>query len=471
VTFNSLQYAAFFPLVLVIYWVLRRRAQNVLLLIASYVFYGAFDWRFLGLLMLSTVTDYTVGRLLENTDEERRRKRIFAVSLVVNLGILGFFKYFDFFTSDGTHFLAHLGIHLAPPVLRILLPVGISFYTFHGMSYTFDVFRRKIEPTHSLLNFAVFVAFFPQLVAGPIGRAHLQLPQFERDRLRPRWDETRRALFLILLGLFKKIAIADMLAPYVNNAFGAPATTSFVGLLVGVWAFAFQIYGDFSGYSDIARGSATLLGIDLPENFNQPYFSRSITEFWRRWHISLSNWLRDYLYIPLGGNRGSEAATYRNLLLTMLIGGLWHGAATTFVIWGGLHGLYLIVERRFTRVTREDYRRPWVARRDALRTFVTFQLVCVAWVFFRAPSTTAGLRYLSDIAHLQRGVTDHTAVLMLTLAAGAMILVDYVQLRARDHTAFVNWNPTIRGLMYGAMIVPIVIFSGGTPVPFIYFRF
>jgi D-alanyl-lipoteichoic acid acyltransferase DltB (MBOAT superfamily) len=262
-----------------------------------------------------------------------------------------------------------------------------------------------------------------------------------------------------------------MLAPYVNNAFASPATTSYVGLLVGVWAFAFQIYGDFSGYSDIARGSAQLLGIDLPENFNQPYFSRSVTEFWRRWHISLSNWLRDYLYIPLGGNRGGEGRTYRNLMLTMLIGGLWHGAATTFVIWGGLHGLYLIGERRFTYVAEEDYRRPWVLRGDAVRTFITFQLVCVAWVFFRAPSTTGALHYLSDIAHFQGGVTDHTAVLMLVLAAGAMMFVDYVQLRARDHTAFLAWRPGVRGLMYGAMIVPIIIFSGGTPVPFIYFRF
>jgi D-alanyl-lipoteichoic acid acyltransferase DltB (MBOAT superfamily) len=471
VTFNSLQYAVFLPVVLGLYWLLPRRPQNVLLLIASYVFYGAFDWRFLGLLIISTLTDYTVGRLLEVTEDQRRRKRIFAVSLVVNLGILGFFKYFNFFATDGAHFLAHLGIHLAPPVLRILLPVGISFYTFHGMSYTFDVYRRDIEPTHSLLNFAVFVAFFPQLVAGPIGRAHLQLPQFERDRVPPDWAQIRRSLFLILLGLFKKVAIADMLAPYVNNAFNAPARTSFVGLLVGVWAFAFQIYGDFSGYSDIARGSAFLLGIDLPENFNQPYFSRSVTEFWRRWHISLSTWLRDYLYIPLGGNRSGSWRTYRNLFLTMLIGGLWHGAATTFVVWGGLHGLYLIGERRFTHATSEDYRRPWRLRRDLVRTVVTFQLVCLAWVFFRAPSTTAALHYLDDLAHLQGGVTDHTAILMLALAASALAFVDYVQLRARDHAAFVAWNPAVRGAMYGLMLVPIIIFSGGTPVPFIYFRF
>jgi len=471
VTFNSLQYAAFLPIVLLVYWQLKRRAQNVLLLIASYIFYGAFDWRFLGLLMISTATDFVVGRLLEVTEDPRRRKRIFFVSLAVNLGILGFFKYFNFFTADGARFLNHLGLNLSPPVLRVLLPVGISFYTFHGMSYTFDVYRRHIEPTHSLLNFAVFVAFFPQLVAGPIGRAHLQLPQFERDRERPDWQQVRRSVLLILLGLFKKVAIADMLSPYVNNAFAAPGTTSSLGLLVGVWAFAFQIYGDFAGYSDIARGSAFLLGIDLPVNFNQPYLSRSVTEFWRRWHISLSTWLRDYLYIPLGGNRGREVATYRNLMVTMLVGGLWHGAAATFVIWGGLHGLYLCAERRFTRVAAEDYRRPWRLRRDGLRTFVTFQLVCIAWVFFRAPSFHRALDYLGDIARLQGGTTDHTAILMLVLAGGAMMFIDFVQDRAKDHTVFLQWNPGIRGLIYGLMIVPIVIFSGGTPVPFIYFRF
>jgi len=242
-------------------------------------------------------------------------------------------------------------------------------------------------------------------------------------------------------------------------------------LLVGVWAFAFQIYGDFSGYSDIARGSAQLLGIQLPENFNQPYLSRSVTEFWRRWHISLSSWLRDYLYVPLGGNRGGAYRTYRNLLLTMMIGGLWHGAAISFVIWGALHGLYLLGERRFSKVAKQDYRRPWVLRRDLLRTVITFQLVCLAWVFFRAPSTTGALQYLSDLAHLQGGTTNKTAIVMLAWAAAAMVFVDYVQLRGRDHTAFLEWRPGVRGVMSGMMIVPIIIFSGAASVPFIYFRF
>jgi len=470
-TFNSLQYAVFLPLVLAAYWLLPRRAQNLLLLVASYIFYGAFDWRFVGLLMLSTVTDFAVGRLLEGTNGDRQRKLIFLVSLAVNLGILGCFKYFNFFVTDGAQFLGHLGINLSPPVLRVLLPVGISFYTFHGISYTFDVYRRDIEPTHSLLDFAVFVAFFPQLVAGPIGRAHLQLPQFSRERVPPDRPQVRRSVLLILLGLFKKIAVADMLAPYAITAFAEPDKTSFVGLIVGVWAFAFQIYGDFSGYSDIARGSAFLLGIDLPENFNQPYLSRSVTEFWRRWHISLSTWLRDYLYIPLGGNRRRGLATYRNLLLTMVIGGLWHGAALTFVVWGGLHGLYLALERRFANVAGEEYRRPWSWRRDPLRAFVTFQVVCLAWVFFRADSVGNALHYLGRIARMQGGTTDRSAVTMLALAAAAVFFIDYVQHRSCDHTPMLGWSPPLRGLAYGLMVIPIVVFSGGTPVPFIYFKF
>ncbi len=470
-SFNSLQYAVFLPLVVVAYWMLRRRSQNVLLLGASYLFYGAFSWRFLGLLMVSTATDYVVGRVLEVTGDDRRRKLVFLVSLAVNLGILGFFKYFDFFVTDGARVLGQLGLNVSPPVLQVLLPVGISFYIFHGISYAFDVYRREIEPTHSLLDFAVFVAFFPQLVAGPIGRAKLQLPQFARDRVRPDRAQIRRSVLLILLGLFKKVAIADMLAPYVNDAFASPGTTSFVGLAVGAWAFAFQIYGDFSGYSDIARGSSFLLGIDLPENFNQPYLSRTITEFWRRWHISLSNWLRDYLYVPLGGNRGRRGTVYRNLLLTMLIGGLWHGAALTFVVWGGLHGLCLAGERLFAGVADEDHRRPWTWRRDLLRTFVTFQLVALAWVFFRAESLGAALEYLSRIARLQGGSTDRSAVALLALAAIAVLLIDRVQQRARDHTPMLGWSPAARGLAYGLMVVPIVIFSGGAPVPFIYFAF
>jgi alginate O-acetyltransferase complex protein AlgI len=471
VTFNSLQYAVFLPVVFIIYWRLNRRWQNWLVLAASYVFYGAFDWRFLGLLMISTATDYTVGRVLERTTDDRRRKEVFACSLVVNLGILGFFKYWDFFTGEATRLSHHLGLHLSPPVIHILLPVGISFYTFHGMSYTFDVFRKKIEPTHSLLSFAVFVAFFPQLVAGPIGRAHLQLPQFERDRVHPDWEQTKKAVLLILQGLFKKVAIADALAPYVASAFNAPKTTGSATLIMAMLAFSLQIYGDFSGYSDIARGSAWLLGIDLPENFNQPYFSRSTTEMWRRWHISLSNWLRDYLYIPLGGNKGTELATQRNLMITMLLGGLWHGAATTFVVWGGIHGCLLVAERRFTHAHELDVNRPYVFATDFIPTVITFTFWSLALMVFRSANFSDSLHFLKGMVSFRSGTIDANFVLTLVFAALAILIIDAAQYRARDHTTLVNWVPAIRGATYGVMLLTIIVFSGGTPVPFIYFRF
>lgn len=469
--FNSLEYAVFLPAVLGLYWLVRRRTpQNVLILVASYAFYGAWDARFLLLMMLSTVVDYTVGIWLQRTEDQRVRRRIFSLSLAVNLGILGFFKYFNFFVDSAAGLLTSVGLQPNPPTLRILLPIGISFYTFHGISYTFDVYRRQIAPTHNLLDFACFIAFFPQLVAGPIGRARIQLPQFQRDRTPPDADGIRSALFLILLGLFKKVAVADALAPYVNQAFRDPASTGALTLIIGVYAFALQIYGDFSGYTDIARGSARLLGIDLIRNFEQPYLSRSVTEFWRRWHISLSTWLRDYLYIPLGGNRGSRPAVYRNLMITMLLGGLWHGASWTFVLWGGLHGLYLVAHRALARRGDREPEQPWGIR-DLLPTLATFHLVCFAWIFFRSPSLGAAASVLTGIATLRPGPIDLNAPVMLAAAAAAIFLIDFLQRRRGSDTPVLSWNPVARGIAYAAMVVAILIFSGATPVPFIYFQF
>ncbi|MGH2758998.1 MAG: MBOAT family O-acyltransferase [Actinomycetota bacterium] len=471
--FNSLEYALFFPTVLALYWLVRsRKPQNALLLIASYLFYGAWDARFLVLMLFSTVTDFSVGRWLERTEDDRRRKRIFLISLVVNLGILGFFKYFDFFIDSTAGLLETFGLQPNLPTLRILLPVGISFYTFHGISYTFDVYRRHIRATNNILDFACFIAFFPQLVAGPIGRAHIQLPQFEKERTRPTAEGVRSALFLILLGLFKKVAIADALAPYVDQAFRGSGRAGALQLLVGMYAFALQIYGDFSGYTDMARGSARLLGIELIRNFEQPYLSRNITEFWRRWHISLSTWLRDYLYVSLGGNRGGgRLLTYRNILITMLLGGLWHGAAWTFVIWGGLHGLFLVGHRLLGRqrpITTEPGRVGW---RDALPILATFHLVSVAWVFFRAASLEQALSYLGGIFTLRGGPLNPDAAALLVAAAVAVLGIDLMQRNTRTEEAVLDWGPVARGVAYAVMIVAIVVFSGGTPVPFIYFQF
>ncbi len=470
-TFNSLQYASFFGVVLLVYWRLPRRGQNVLLLVASYIFYGAFDYRFLGLLLLSTGLDYWFGLSISRSDNDRVRRRWLLASLGVNLGILGFFKYFDFFTDSAVEMLQRIGLDVHPPLLRILLPVGISFYTFHGISYVFDVYRRHIEPSRSLLDYSVFVAFFPQLVAGPIGRAHLQLPQFGRDRVRPTRERVTQSLVLILTGLFKKVVIADGVAAVVTGGFSFASEASALTLLFTAWGFALQIYGDFSGYTDIARGSAWLLGIELPINFRQPYLARNITEFWRRWHVSLSNWLRDYLYIPLGGNRGNKLATYRNLILTMLLGGLWHGASWTFVVWGGLHGLLLAFDRLRGR-DRDDVERPIVWRRDLLSVIVTANIATLVFVVFRAESLREAFHFFAGIFTGRGGWTvDLNSLFIVAVAALGILLLDLTQRRSGDQVPLLDTRPLTVGVSLGLLLVLLLIFSGGTPLPFIYFQF
>ncbi|MET0158625.1 MAG: MBOAT family protein [Acidimicrobiales bacterium] len=473
--FNSLQYLVFFPLVFAVYWQLKRRGQNVLLLLASWFFYAMWDWRFLGLMLLTTGVDFGVGRYLAMTEDEKKRKLAFGLSLGLNLTVLGFFKYFNFFVGSAADLLQTFGLDASEPTLRVLLPVGISFYTFHGISYTFDVFRRDIEPADDLLDFAVFVAFFPQLVAGPIGRAHLQLPQFEHERPPLRWEQARSGLCLILLGLFKKVAIADALAPFVDRTFTEPGRASWISLLGGAYAFALQIYGDFAGYSDVARGSSRLLGIELPLNFEQPYLSRNITVFWRTWHISLSNWLRDYLYIPLGGSRGSRAETYRNLMLTMVLGGLWHGAAWTFVAWGTLNGVYLCAHRWFTErpggagdAHNAIGRFTW---RDVLPAIGTFQLVVFAWIFFRSASFAEAFDVITGILTLQGGVTEWGSLFLVGALGIVTIAIDIAQRNTDTHTPMLDLPPALQGALYGAFVVAIVLFSGGATVPFIYFQF
>ena len=470
-TFNSLQYAVFLPCVFAVYWALRRRAQNVLLLCASYVFYGAWNWRFLGLLVFSSVVDFAIGRALGHVDGERRRRALLVTSLVVNLGVLGFFKYFDFFVDSAAELLSSIGLGTTTPALEILLPVGISFYTFQSLSYTIDIYRRRLEPVGSVLDFCTFVAYFPQLVAGPIERAAHLLPAIQRTRQRPDWYQLRSGCLLILLGLFKKVAIADALAATVSTAFhdGELGTGHWLTLLVGAYAFALQIYCDFSGYSDIARGSSRLLGIELMRNFEQPYLSRSMTEFWRRWHISLSAWLRDYLYIPLGGNRRGSRRTSINLMLTMLLGGLWHGAAWTFVAWGALHGSYLALDRWTGRASPDVDRPLRVA--DVTRVMWTFHLVCLAWVFFRAETIGGAFAYLGRLAAFDTGELSLGSIVLVVAGGLAVLALDLSQRNSGHHDAVLRWPEWRRGLVYGALIGAIVLFSGGSPVPFIYFQF
>ncbi len=342
--FNSTTFWFFFAIVFSTYAVLSRRWQNGLLLVASYVFYGWWDYRFLVLMLASTVFDYVVGLKLATNSFPTARRRWITASLVGNLGLLGCFKYFNFFLDSTRSVLELMGFHADLWTLSIILPAGISFYTFQSLSYTIDIYRGHIQPARNFWDFALSVSFFPHLVAGPIQRADSLLRQIERPRSMT-WDGWCEGSALVLIGLFKKMAIADMLAPLVERTFSRPEQCSSLILLFGVYCFAVQIYADFSGYTDIARGVARFMGFELMINFNQPYFAADITDFWRRWHISLSTWLRDYLYISLGGNRHGTLRTYRNLMLTMVLGGLWHGAAWTFVVWGALHGLYLAAHK------------------------------------------------------------------------------------------------------------------------------
>lgn len=343
--FNTLEFAIFFAIVCGLYFFLKRRAQNAMLLAASYIFYGWWDWRFLSLLIVSTIMDYTTSYHMEGASQ-RKRRVLLLISMTGNLGMLGFFKYCDFFITSAARALDVLGVPHSVHTLGILLPVGISFYTFQTMSYVIDVYRGHLKPCRSLLDFSLFVTYFPQLVAGPIERATHLLPEIQKDR-RVTWPMVRSGAVLVLIGLVRKLAIADFVAPTVVKVFDDPAGHGWQALAAGVLLFALQLYGDFAGYSDIARGTSRILGIELMVNFNQPYFSTDITDYWRRWHISLSTWLRDYLYIPLGGSRGSRLFHYRNLMLTMVLGGLWHGAAWTYVAWGTIHGLALVVHKMF----------------------------------------------------------------------------------------------------------------------------
>lgn len=475
--FNSVTFVAFLAIVLALHWAVPPARRNAVLLVASYVFYGWWDWRFLGLIAVSTLVDFGIGQRLAVVTDDAVRTRLLAASLGFNLGVLGVFKYFDFFATEAADLLRAIGVDASGPTLGILLPVGISFYTFQTISYSFDVYRRRVEPTDRLLDFATYVAYFPQLVAGPIERAQRLLPRIQDQAARsfPRSERLDRALSLILSGLFKKVVLADGVAPFVNEVFTDPERFGQVAVAAAVVGFAIQLYGDFSGYTDIARGVSELFGIDLMVNFRQPYLSRNITEFWRRWHISLSDWLRDYVYIPFGGNRGSPWFVARNLMATMLLGGLWHGASWNFVIWGALHGAALVVHR-FLRGGRVPGRSLQISQVPAI--VATFGFWCVSMVFFRAESVDAAVDVFAAIVRPRGADTASGSVLLVLVLLVATIWLDLAQRRAavRDLTDTPSVAPGARstvsaGLTAGVMFAAIVVFSGGTPVPFIYFQF
>jgi alginate O-acetyltransferase complex protein AlgI len=469
--FNSLHFIWFFVVVYALYRVLPHRAQNWLLLVASYYFYAAWDWRFLGLLLASTIVDYTCGLAMERS-HGRRRALLLAASLAFNLSLLAFFKYFNFF-ADNLHLLfGNLGWNVDFVTVRVLLPVGISFYTFATMSYVIDVYRREIPATRDLLEFSVFVAYFPHLVAGPILRASTLLPQIHARRSVAA-EQMYDGAWLIVWGYFQKVYVADNVAATAGAVFNAEGGVTGVNALLGVYAFALQIYGDFAGYTNIARGTSKLLGIELIENFRFPYFTRSPQEFWRHWHISLSTWLRDYLYIPLGGNRGSSWQTHRNLLVTMVLGGLWHGAAWTFVLWGTFHGLLLILYRAAAQLP--PFAR-WVTGPGALARvsswLVMFHLTCYGWLIFRAHSLNQVGTFTAALFTDFAPSTMDPALLGPVLLYGAPLLAVHGAEAWFNNVLAVRHLPlAVRYSVYVGAVYLTVLFGNFGGSDFIYFQF
>jgi D-alanyl-lipoteichoic acid acyltransferase DltB (MBOAT superfamily) len=482
--FDTPVYIAFLAFIVGLYWLFSRKTQNLLLLAASYFFYGWWDWRFLILIALSTFVDFHCAGAIDRSDRPSRRRLLLTLSLIINLGFLGVFKYFNFFEDSMVQLLHAVGLKsVNPTLLSILLPPGISFYTFQEVAYIVDVYNRRQKPAKSLTDYALFISLFPHLIAGPIQRPSHLLPQVQSSR---RYDGEKffGGLMLIVMGLFRKCVIADNCALLANAAFeGKFGPPSVPVLMIGAYAFAWQIYGDFSGYSDIARGSAQLMGFHFMVNFRQPYLATSLQDFWRRWHISLSTWLRDYLYIPLGGNRDGEAKTQRNLLLTMLLGGLWHGANWTFVVWGGIHGLGLAIERKLWKAlgiaerkrseltVAADERRSLFSLRSWGGRIVIFHLVCLAWVFFRAPSFGAAGDMLSGIGVWHWRPEFVTAFTFLAFYTVPLFLIDLVNEYRREEYLFENFHEVFRLAFATGAFAALAVYSGNNLNAFIYFQF
>lgn len=475
--FDSPVYFVFLIPVVLAYWRLRHRPQNIFLLLASYFFYGWWDWRFLALMIGSTTADFLIAQKVAPDPSRANRKSWLVASLVLNFTILGIFKYFNFFVDSFATALEALGVHASVPVLRVLLPPAISFYTFQEVAYVVDVYRGRVAPSKSFVDFGLFVSLFPQLIAGPIERGERLLPQVQKSRV---LDGNRffDGMLLIFSGLLRKCVVADNCALLANAAFGGQlGPPSIWVLLIGTYAFAWQVYGDFSGYSDIARGSAQLLGFKLMINFRQPFLAQRMQEFWRRWHISLSTWLRDYLYFPLGGSTGGDSKTCRNLLLTMLLAGLWHGANWTFVVFGAIHGIVLSVERLFfpAKTALPGEAAPPGSWGGFLsiwgRRVLTFNLFCLSLVFFRAPSLSSAVEFLGGLFNFTWRSEYASALMMLCIFALPLFLID-LWLEASDKEyPFAGAPYAVRtGIAVVALFI-LAFFSGSKFNTFIYFQF
>lgn len=470
--FNSIEFAFFLPVVFAIYWLIgsrRLKAQNLFLLGSSYVFYGWWDWRFLLLIAFSSIVDFFIGNLIASSRSKARRKSLLILSLVANLGVLATFKYFNFFIDSLEGALLFFGNSLDISRLSLILPVGISFYTFQTLSYTIDIYKEKLEPSKSIIDFFAFVSFFPQLVAGPIERASNLLPQFQTKRVFSRILSTE-GLRQILWGLFKKMVVADNCANLINPIFENYAQLGSIELLIGVILFSFQIYCDFSGYSDIAIGTSKLFGFNLMTNFKYPYFSKNLVEFWRTWHISLSTWFRDYVYLSLGGSRVTTCVLIRNIAAVFIISGLWHGANWTFILWGAIHATAFIL---FMQIQKLNI--PFLARIPVFfQVIFTFTVVSVAWVFFRASSVSAALLILGKISSLVMSPFIYLKAKSVLILMFILILLIIEWLNRHTDVAlnFNRWktNKLIRWTVYVSLVYCIILF-GGESQEFIYFQF
>ena len=473
--FNTLQFWIFFAFVLCVYALLRRRGQNLFLLVGSYFFYACWDWRFLSLLLLSSTTDWLLANAIARSRGTPKAKRWVAMSVLINLLFLGFFKYFNFFVDSADVLLATLGLDAITFHLNVVLPVGISFYTFQSISYIVDVYRSEIEPARDPVEFALFVAFFPHMVAGPIMHSSALLPQMQQDR-RMRFRDIASGFNLAMWGLFKKVVVADNLAAIAGPIFRHEHGFRPGPIHLGAMAFAFQIYCDFSGYTDIARGVARIMGFTLMDNFNHPYFSTSITDFWRRWHISLSSWLRDYLYLPLGGNRQGALKTYRNLSLTMLLGGVWHGAGWTYVIWGAYQGALLVLERLFggKRLILEwsRARTPWARAAWVARVLICFHFVCLGWIIFRCENVGALWRMTRNFMDVRGWLRmPHEMTLHAALFIAPLLVVDLVDFFVGREQAILRAPWPLRALVYLVALYAFIVFGRFESNAFIYFQF
>lgn len=477
--FNSFEYAVFLPIVFILYWFVfakKLKYQNILLLASSYFFYSCWDWRFLFLLAFSTFLDYFTGLKIFTSSKTIYKKVWLWISIGINLGFLGVFKYYNFFIESLADLLSTLGVTVHMSSLNIILPVGISFYTFHGLSYVIDIYYGKIQPTRNWVNYSLFVSFFPLLVAGPIERATHLLPQVERPR-KFNYAKAVDGLRQILWGVFKKVVIADNCATLADSVFNNSGAYEGSTLVLGAIFFAFQIYGDFSGYSDIALGSARLLGFDLLKNFNFPYFSRDIAEFWRRWHISLSSWFKDYLYIPLGGSRKGMAMAIRNTFIIFLVSGFWHGANWTFLAWGGLNALFIMpsvifkTNRRYLGVVAQG--RYFPSLKEALQLIVTFLLATFAWIFFRAESIHHAYHYIKDIFSSKLWAVPEIYSGTILLFLFIFIIIEWLG-RERNYALegvgnAIKWRP-LRWAFY-LVLASVVFYYSGEQHAFIYFQF